>query len=151
MNRALATLVGLLAVVALPWFRPLLPLPEWRRGYVSLETPVQAVSALQSLAQPMRLFNEVGYGSYLIWSWPEVPVFIDTRVELYPPEQWADYIAVSQARYDWEAILDRYGVDTLIVDRVTQQPLVEGAAADEDWTTLYEDERTLVFRGAAQP
>jgi hypothetical protein len=81
----------------------------------------------------------------MIWALREMPVFIDTRIELYPPEQWEDYIALSRARYDWEEILERYGVDTLLLDRETQLPLTEAAMADSDWETLYEDERTVVF------
>lgn len=145
-NRALAVLVGLSALLSLPWFRPYLPLPEWRRAYVSPETSVEAVAFLRSLPQPRHVFHDQGYGSYMIWASPEVPVFIDTRIELYPPEQWSDYIALSQARYDWQAILDRYGIDTLLLQREAQQPLIEAATASPDWQRCYEDEQAMIFQ-----
>ena len=150
-NWALAAVVALLALLSLPWFRPSLPLPAWRRSFVSPETPVGAVAFVRDLPQPGRVFHEVGYGSYMIWAAPEVPVFIDTRVELYPPQQWEEYIALSQARYDWQGILDRYGVDTLVLDRANQAPLVQAATEDSGWEACYEDERTVVFRGAGAP
>ncbi|MDH7485251.1 MAG: hypothetical protein QHJ81_03125 [Anaerolineae bacterium] len=146
LNRTLAVLVGLATLLSLPWFRPYLPLPEWRRAYVSPETPVEAVAFLRSLPQPRRVFHDQGYGSYMIWASPEIPVFIDTRIELYPPAQWDDYIALSQARYDWLAILDRYGIDTLLLQRESQQPLIEAATASPDWERCYEDEQTVIFQ-----
>ena len=150
-NRALAALVGLLVLLSLPWFRPYLPLPQPRRAYVSAETPVQAVAFLRRLPQPRRVFHEASYGSYMIWAIPEVPVFIDTRMELYPPAQWSDYIALSQARYDWEAILKRYGVDILLLQRETQQPLIEAATAAPGWERCYQDEQAVIFQRREGP
>ncbi|MFC2036597.1 hypothetical protein ACFLYD_01325, partial [Chloroflexota bacterium] len=86
------------------------------------------------------------YGSYMIWASPKVPAFIDTRIELYPPLQWADYVALGQARYDWQAILGRYGVDTLLLDREVQGPLIEAATEAPGWERSYEDERSVVFQ-----
>lgn len=146
LNRVLAVLVGLATLLSLPWFRPYLPLPEWRRAYVSPETPVEAVAFLRSLPQPRRVFHDQGYGSYMIWASPEIPVFIDTRIELYPPAQWDDYIALSQARYDWSAILERYRIDTLLLQRESQQPLIEAATASPDWERYYEDEQAMIFQ-----
>jgi len=150
-SRALAMLVALLALLSLPWFRPHLPLPPERRAYVSPETPVRAVAFLRDLPQPLRAFHEMGYGSYMMWASPEVPVFIDTRIELYPAAQWTDYIALSQARYDWEAILERYGIDTLLLQREAQEPLIEAATLSPGWKVCYEDGQSVIFqrRGGA--
>ena len=146
LNLALTSVVAVLALLSLPWFRPHLPLPEWRRAYVSPETPVEAVAFLRQLPQPRRVFHEASYGSYMIWASPEVPVFIDTRLELYPPAQWSDYIALSQARYDWEAILKQYGVDTLLLRRETQGPLIEAATVAPGWERCYQDEQAVIFQ-----
>ena len=146
MNRALALLVCLLALTSLPWFRPYLPWPAERRAYASPETPVEAVAFLRDLPQPLRVFHEMGYGSYMIWASPEVPVFIDTRIELYPEAQWRDYLALSQARYDWEDILGRYEVDTLLLQRETQKALIEAATASSNWELRYQDERSVIFQ-----
>jgi len=145
-NRAMALLVGLLALISLPWVRPYLSLPPERRTYISPETPVEAVEFLRDLPRPPRVFHEMGYGSYMIWASPEVPVFIDTRIELYPAAQWRDYLALSQARYDWEAILGQYGIDTLLLQRKAQGPLIEAAMAAASWELRYQDERSVMFR-----
>jgi hypothetical protein len=150
-NLVLAALVGLLALLSLPWLRPFLPLPEGRRTYVHPETPVHAVAHLRGLPQSRRVFHSEAYGSYMTWASPEVPVFIDTRLELYPVEQWRDYIALFQVRYDWQEILQRYGVDTLLLERGTHQTLIDAATAAPDWQRTYQDEQAVIFEFRGEP
>jgi len=151
LNQAFAALLGLLAFVSLPWLRPQLPLPKGRQAYLAPETPVRAVAFLNTLPTPLRLVHSEADGSYLIWASPGVPVFIDTRIELYPKEQWDDYIAVFQARYDWEAILERYGADTLLLERRTAGPLIAAAAASPDWRQLYDDDQAVIYQRRGLP
>jgi hypothetical protein len=150
-NLVMAALVGLLVLLSLPWFRPFLPLPEARRTYMHPETPVRAVAHLRSLPQPRRVFHSEAYGSYMIWASPEAPVFIDTRIELYPVEQWLDYIDIFQARYDWQEILERYEVDSLLLERATQQALIEAATAAPQWQRIYQDEQAMIFARREEP
>jgi hypothetical protein len=150
-NRAVALLLGLLALLSLPWVRPYLPFPQGYHEYHSPNTPIQAVAALRQLPEPRRPFHTEAYGSYMIWASPEVPVFIDTRFELYPPEHWDDYLAVLMARYDWQEILDRHGVDTLLLERPSQEVLIEAATASPAWVQDYQDEITVIFLRREQP
>ena len=151
LNYAMLVLVGVVAVLSLPWLRPYLPLPEERRAYVSSETPVEAVAYLRTLPGPRRVFHSEGSGSYMIWASPKVPVFVDTRIELYPEEQWRDYLALTGARYDWQAILDRYGVDTLLLHREKQEHLIEAATAATGWERIYEDQQMVIIEREGVP
>ncbi|WP_322798241.1 hypothetical protein [Thermoflexus sp.] len=156
--RPLHTLLALLlfspVLAVQPWWVEHIPLPQaywnqvWRGSplgpLVGIETPVKAVEYLQ--AHPGgRLFNEMGYGSYLIWALPEQKVFVDPRIELYPYELWLDYIRISQAsRYN--QLLQRYGADRLMIDRVLQKELAQALEEDPLWIKEYEDERTQIWR-----
>lgn len=144
-NVAVGAMIALFVALSLPWFRPWLPLPPDRRGYVSPDTPVESVAFLRGLPQPQRVFHSQSFGSYMIWAIPEVPVFIDTRVELYPPAQWYDYLALNDARFDWETILNRYGVDTLFLQRGEQDALIEAASGAPGWKRGYADEQAVIF------
>jgi hypothetical protein len=150
-NLAIAALVLLLAVLSLPWLRPYIPWPQGTRSYLYSGTPIEAVAFLRELPQPRRVFQREGYGSYMIWASPEVPVFIDTRFELYPLEQWQDYIAISQGRYNWQQILAQYAVDTLLLERATQSSLIQAAEAAAGWHLAYEDNEVVVFLKAEAP
>ncbi|MGQ9718080.1 MAG: hypothetical protein ACUVR6_10410 [Anaerolineae bacterium] len=153
-NLLLAVLLFVPVLIVQPWWVERVPLPEryWKlvwRGIpqgplVGRETPVAAVEYLR--AHPGgHLFNEMGYGSYLIWALPEQKVFIDPRVELYPYEQWRDYIRIGQGvRYN--ELLERYGADRLMVDRELQGELIRALEDDPRWEQEYADERTEIWR-----
>ena len=95
-----------------------------------------------------RLFNELGRGSYLIWRLgPAQPVFIDPRFELYPLEHFEDYLALSKAEAEAEALLDAYDFELLLLGRESQAPLVELASGQpERWRQIYEDDYTLLYQ-----
>jgi hypothetical protein len=151
-----AVLAGLLFVPVLavqPWFVEGLPLPAAYRTMVwsgiadgplvDVETPVKAVEYLR--AKPGgRLFNEMGYGSYLIWALPEQKVFIDPRVELYPFEQWQDYIRISRGvRYN--ELLTTYGADRILLNSAIQKELTLQLHNDPLWLLEYTDDRAQIW------
>ncbi|MFC2015661.1 hypothetical protein ACFLUM_01875 [Chloroflexota bacterium] len=154
-NLAILLLVGLLTLLSLPWLRPYLPLQESKRAYVTPQTPVDAVAFLRTLPEPAsgprHVFHSETSGSYMTWAVPNVPVFIDTRIELYPEGQWRDYLALNGARHDWQAILGHYGVDTLLLERERQAPLIEAATASPGWQQLYEDEQAVIIERRENP
>ncbi len=153
-NLILLLLLAVPVALAQPWWVERLPLPEtywqqvWRGSpvgpLVGVETPVAAVEYLR--AHPGgRLFHEMGYGSYLIWAMPEQGVFVDPRVELYPYEQWLDYVRIGRG-VQYNELLDRYGADRLMVDRELQGELIRALEDDPRWEQEYADERTEIWR-----
>ena len=154
-NRALVGLLGLAAIVTLPWLRGYLPHPaiDPAHPYLGKDTPVAAVAALREMADgdELRPFHSEAYGSYLIYAAPEIPVFVDTRIELYPPEQWDDYLAASSARYDWYERLHAYGVNLLLLDKERQPDLLEAAQVDGRWELVYEDEAAAMLALRVSP
>jgi hypothetical protein len=148
-------LVGI--VVALqPPFKSSLALPQpYKNLFVdapgapelfSADTPVAATEYLR--AHPSgRLFNEMGYGSYLDWAlYPDAQVFVDPRVELYPLALWQDYLAISDGR-DYDALLvDKYHVTSVLLDRRVQPRLAAALAADSAWEREYTDGRAEIYR-----
>ncbi len=141
-----------------PWFVERVPLPEiyWKQVWrgtpvgplVSIETPVAAVEYLR--AHPGgRLFNEMGYGSYLIWALPEQKVFVDPRVELYPYEQWQDYLRITRGvRYN--ELLRQYGAERILLDVELQPELARLLAEDPLWEQEYADARAQIWQRAGK-
>jgi hypothetical protein len=132
----LAVLLVLPVVLIQPWFRQGQPL--------LVETPITAAEHLR--AHPGgRLFNEKGYASYLIWALPEQPVFIDTRLEMYPLELVEDYRAISEG---WNALelLDRYGADRVLLSRQSQAKLSQVLAGSGLWQREYVDSEAEIWR-----
>ncbi|HMO57786.1 MAG TPA: hypothetical protein PKC19_10535, partial [Roseiflexaceae bacterium] len=148
-NMLLIGLLGLLLLIGLPWLKPAL-LPPSIGALTAPGTPQAAVAALQrEEPRPQRLFHAMGYGSYLIWAAPEQPVFIDPRIELYPFEQWVDYIDLGRAR-DVERLLGQYRFDAMLLDTIDQEALITYLAADPAWVERYRDEQTVLFVRSAR-
>lgn len=145
LNWAVIGCLGIVLIGASPWIKPHLGLPEDVGNLLSTDTPIAAVEAIkQDPNRPERLFHTEGFGSYLIWAAPEQPVFIDTRIELYPFEQWSDFITLSQGK-DLDA-LEKYDIDGFLLDKERQAGLIEQLASSASWTTYYEDEYSIYLR-----
>ena len=116
---------------------------------------VEAVAFLRTLPQlasgPRRVFHSEVYGSYMIWALSETRVFVDTRIELYPEEQWRDYLALNRARHDWQAVLERYDVDTLLLERGKQEQLIEAATLSSTWRSIYQDDQAAILERWMKP
>ncbi|MCE5238750.1 hypothetical protein LLH23_09700 [bacterium] len=135
-----------LMVVSLPWFKDRLPFPAQKAGLISAETPVAATSFLLQHHLPPQVFHSADDGSYLIWAaTPQVRVFADPRIELYPARVWDAYHALSRGDAGWQRTLDAYGVNTLLLSRRQQPGLVAAAAASADWQQVYADSTSVIY------
>jgi hypothetical protein len=121
-------------------------LDAWRMGnrFDPQVFPVAAVDALEGSAPEGPVFNEFTWGGYLLYRlWPEKQVFIDGQTDFYGEGLTREYLAVIDASPGWEEILDRYGVEWIILppDR-TVSPWLDQSA---EWERQYEDETAVVW------
>jgi hypothetical protein len=115
-------------------------------SFLHKDTPVLAAEYLSNNPGG-NLFNDMGYGSYLIWALPEQKVFIDTRIELFPYELWLDYLLISRGtRYS--ELLARYGADRLLLHHERQEELILSLKNDPGWVLEYQDATSSVWRKA---
>jgi hypothetical protein len=154
LNLVLALVLVIPLVLMQPWFVARIPMPEAYAKWVlpdtkegpllSIDTPIGAAEYLKENPGG-NLFNEMAYGSYLIWAVPDQKVFVDPRVELYPYEQWLDYIRVARGgRYN--EILDKYGADRILLNRKEQEELVALLEDDPLWEKEYQDNYSQIWK-----
>jgi hypothetical protein len=62
-----------------------------------------------------RLWAPQTWGSWFEYAVPQLRVAVDSRIELFPPAVWAEAARVAAAEGDWQAILDRYVVEAVVV------------------------------------
>ncbi len=148
-------LVGAVVIMQ-PWIKPTLPLPQpYQMLFVAMpgapqlftvDTPVDATEHLREQPCQGKLFNEMGYGSYLDWAlYPQTQIFIDPRVELYPLELWHDYINLSRGR-DVEMLLDQYDIACVMLDRRHQPDLAEAMVTLPGWRQSFATDQSEVWR-----
>ena len=105
--------------------------------------PRGGAAYLRDQAPPGRLFNEYRWGGYLVQTlYPERPVFIDGRADVYGPLV-EEYVRVSRLEPGWRESLDRYGVELALIDK--DGPLAAALALDPSWTELYTGEVERLF------
>ncbi len=151
LNMALLSAFALLTFAVLPWTKPRLALPPGVRSVISESTPVNAVRFLrEDPSPPARVFQSEGYGSYLMWAAPERTVFIDTRIELYPVEQWLDYQRLS-AGLLLDTLVRRYDLDGLLIDNKRQARLLAAIGGRPEWEVRYSDDHTTYAVRRGEP
>ena len=106
--------------------------------------PAGAADFVSRTRPPGPLFNDYGWGGYLIWRlYPEYRVSIDGRVAIHGPRRFAEHIEVAEVRPRWRETLDRLGARLAIIH--ARSPLAVVLRASPDWQVLYEDKIALVL------
>ena len=127
------------------------------------EYPVEATKYIKEILIPkvgkdnLRLFNEYNYGSYLLLN--DVPVFIDSRADLYAPEFngvknedgeyegrdiFSDFIDVSNLNYYHEVVFEKYNINYVILDRATKLNMV--LCRDNNYDVEYIDDNFVIYK-----
>ena len=86
--------------------------------------------------------NTYDDGGPLIWFAPAQPVFIDSRYDPYPIEQFTANRQV-ELTGDYRTLFERYGIKCAIVPVAT--PTEAALRAAPAWTMTYQDESRAVF------
>ena len=147
-NLALLVVVGagMLAYRALPNLEP-----GREQAAIAGAFPTHAAAALAGMGRPVRVFNEYGWGGYLVWTgYPSTRVVIDGRVEVYGDAVFRDYLAVNALVPGWRQVLDRYQPDAVLFP--TGHPLIALLQAEGSWRTASTDPvATLLVRADRAP
>lgn len=116
------------------------------RKSVSPRTPVGATAYLREHPPQGQVFNTFEWGDYLLWAGPkDVQVFVASHAHLVPREVWQDYMQIAHAAGNWQDKLDRYGVNTVVLDRNSQPLLTHELKQDQRWEKKYEDGIGAIF------
>lgn len=119
--------------------------PDAPRAYDNAN-PIEATEWLAAHPElPGPLWSDFSHSSYLIFALPSRPVWIDTRFELYPPEQWEKYIGIASASQQWQELLDGEGIQLAMLS-IEGEPLLITAMRDSGlWHEEYQDEDVIIF------
>lgn len=105
--------------------------------------PVNAVNFLRRNPQPGPLYNNLGWGGFLMWYMPDYPVAIDGRNDLYGDELDKLFYASQSAEsgYLTDPYLNQAGV--VLLD--ASMPLAKILTADPRFKLIYQDALSVVF------
>jgi hypothetical protein len=142
-NVAMAGLMVLAGIALVPWWRPIDPGTKAPDGAVGFAPP-GITTALGELARPGdRLYNPQQWGSWFEFSQPDLPVAVDSRIELFPVAVWNGYQNVQAGVDGWQEQLDQWGV-TLAVVQASDAGLA-ARLSSAGWARAFEDADGSIF------
>ncbi|MBA4029490.1 MAG: hypothetical protein C0478_01015 [Planctomyces sp.] len=108
--------------------------------------PVEITEYLHKKPPVGQVFNSCEWGDYLLANGPAgIQLFVNSQVQLAPREVWRDYLTVVDMGSGWSEILDRYSVNTVVLDKQFRDGLIRRMKEEAAWKLVYEDARGAVF------
>ena len=99
--------------------------------------------------EDVRLYNEYNYGSYLLFK--GIPVFIDSRCDLYAPEYnggrdiFMDFIKSSNLDIWFEDIFEKYDITHVILYKDSKMNMIIQDAKLDGYNLLKEDDNFVFY------
>ena len=97
-----------------------------------------------------RFYNEYNYGSYMLFR--GIPVFIDSRADLYAPEFsglkddiFTDFIDVSSIGTFYEDILEKYNITHVILYSNSKMSMIIDETKDPHYSKIYKDDYFVIY------
>jgi hypothetical protein len=110
LNVVIVGALVLAGVALLPVWRPVDPGTGVPMGVLT-HAPSGVTAALRDASGPGdHVFNLQTWGSWFEYALPDLPVAIDSRIELFPHEIWDTYAAVGAGVEGWEVQLQAWDV-----------------------------------------
>ncbi len=113
--------------------------------------PVTAVEFLRAhpAAVSGEMFNDYGWGGYLMLALPERRVFVDGRNDFYGAALIEEFRRVDAVAPGWEEVLAKYKVGWTILP--VNHPLNQLLAERPDWPVVYADAVAVVRVRVTEP
>ncbi len=97
-----------------------------------------------------KFYNEYNYGSYLLFR--GIPVFIDSRADLYSPEFsgkqddiFMDFIETSSIGKFYGDTFEKYGITHVITYKNSKVSMIIDKADSDKYTELYRDDYFVIY------
>jgi hypothetical protein len=106
--------------------------------------PSRAADFILQHHPPGPIFNHYDWGGYLIWRlYPDYPVFIDGRADLYGDRLMTEFDNASSLKRDWRQPLERWQVKTVILP--PDAPLIAALKTSGKWQEIYADSQSAIL------
>jgi hypothetical protein len=110
---------------------------------VAANYPARAAAVVEERGYPGPLFNEYGWGSYLIWRLRKLPVSIDGRADLHGPERIRRNVETVSGLHGWYSDPDLRAANTVIIS--AKAALASLLRLDQRYELAHEDPVAAVF------
>jgi hypothetical protein len=137
LNLLVAGAIVVACIALLPVWRPTEPGLDAPAGVVGIAPPGITAALRETATAGDRLFNPQPWGSWFEFSLPDLPVAIDSRIELFPAATWERYENIVAGGDGWAAQLDDWGVTMIVVG--AKETAMADRLALAGWRSVYAD------------
>ncbi len=119
-------------------------------GVHRVNLPEAAVEFLRQTRPPGRVFSVMGFSSWMIHQlWPEKQVYIDGRLDVFPPEFLKGYGVMMATGEGWDEAVSRHDIQLALVNypdpAARGQGLQRRLREDPDWVCVFFSDNALVY------
>jgi tetratricopeptide (TPR) repeat protein len=128
------------------WFPRVGSLQETGLGFYDVFHPVGAAEWIRRNRPQGPICHQMADGGYLQWTlWPDYPVMVDGRLEIYGPETFARLQVLSPAHF--RALDAKYHFKTVLLHYalVNSDALVWWLYLNSNWRLVFADDVAVVF------
>lgn len=109
------------------------------------DTPLKLTEYLAKNPIKGPVFNPQHWGDWLIVEGGGAgKVLLSTMIHHVPQRVWQDALHIGNAGPGWERTLQKYGIETVILDKKHQPLLATVIKRSPNWRVRYDDDRALV-------
>ena len=156
MTSTIGEILTILFIFSISYF---VYIPNQNQPYVDTGSyPVEAAEWIKENLdyKNIRMFNEYNYGSYLLFE--DIPVFIDSRCDLYTPEfngekgedgkydgidVFTDFINISSIATYYDTKFEQYDITHVMTKTNTKLNML--LSRDDGYTQIYKDDDFIIY------
>lgn len=154
LTKVLTTIKGVLILsIVMLTFSYFMAKDKVKDQYVNeADYPVQACNyIIENIdLSTAKFYNEYNYGSYMLYR--GIPVFIDSRADLYAPEFsgkkediFSDFIDTSNIGTFYEDTMEKYGITHVINYKNSKMNMIITETKDPKYKELYSDDYFVIY------
>jgi hypothetical protein len=139
-----ATAINVLALIL--YLSPIYPRLLGFSADNSRNYPKQEIAYISKNKPNARLFNFYDFGGFIIYDTRgNIKTFVDGRAETaFPAEVLAEYSRFHDNKKDWQALLDKYTLDTALLPEGFEKQ-VSWLRNSSEWKEVYKGTKAVVF------
>jgi hypothetical protein len=145
-NATRKIVLNMLLLIAVPLILAVVRVDRTVANQTTVEAqnfPTAAVEFMRDHRPPQPIYNEYGWGGYLIWKLPDYRVYIDGRADVYGDAFIEEFLATHDGETNWKEPLNKHGVRTVLVK--PDAALASLLRQEQGWQKVFEDSQAVVF------
>ena len=113
-----------------------------RAEFDATQFPVDALRAISPESMPPELFNQMRWGGYILYEYPDIRIFMDGHADYFGEVLTREYLGIRHLAPGWAEALDKYSVDWTLT--MPQAPISQALELSPQWRQAYADEVAVI-------